>query len=616
MLTNSILRQLATETSYDRGESYYHDGSVRRLNRDGNTFIAKVRGSENYEVSLTLKTAGPEFSCSCPYAYEGICKHAVALGLAALSEFGPTLQPSQPNVSSGTTAPLASAETLWQVATTDQKLNFLRQLLDKQSDLREQLTQFIGFRRETTAPIAASGPSASTEIDKLSTEVYEALSDLVFDEESMVNDGYHYTYYDDGLDPDPLIKEVLKPYADQFNRALREGRLMDALVVYLGVYEGAQAAMEAQDDEFDVVQDYPELSWRIWNELVADAYAQLATRVLHPDQIRQSMQLLADRVTLFDQPEGAEAKAEEDDEEWDDDEDNYEDEDGVFSYASLRNLEPLLMALVTDAPSARAVQEAIEEHKWTLRGTEYIQLRIADTLEDSAAWLRVADKFADWDSKIAQQLLERRLQLGDVSALLRELHRLTKQFPNQFNAFVVQHIDDKKLTPGPDLDLFLTSIEAHCRSQGKLSDYLRLRDYWTDEQRRKFADSLNPKSQYMSQPGFYAQVLHTENRSDDLLAWVKAINWDHSYHLVTTLPLLAETHPADCMQLVAQKSIDLLETGKRDRKLYNTIAGWLAALNMLPTTKPAVTVLVSRLLGNYSRLSALRDEFKMKNLTK
>ncbi|MEJ7666803.1 MAG: hypothetical protein WKG07_48525 [Hymenobacter sp.] len=42
-----------------------------------------------------LAAAGPEFSCSCPYEFGGLCKHGVALGLAVLDTYKASeLEPS------------------------------------------------------------------------------------------------------------------------------------------------------------------------------------------------------------------------------------------------------------------------------------------------------------------------------------------------------------------------------------------------------------------------------------------------------------------------------------------------------------------------------------------
>ena len=326
--------------------------------------------------------------------------------------------------------------------------------------------------------------------------------------------------------------------------------------------------------------------------------------MLHPDQISQALNQLAERVIFFD-------KAETDEE--DNDDDSY-DEQAEPIYYNLKSFEPLLLALVTDEPSAGAVQQAIRQHNWQNRGTEYVQLRIADTLSDSDGWLQTADAFADNDRVIALQLLQRRQQTGDITVLLQTLHRLTKQFPNAFDAFILANLDDTLLTPGPDLNLYLEALERRCRSAGQLPDYLKLRGYWTESRRRQFADSL--ASAYGSSGLFYAQVLQTEGRANDLFSWLKTLSWQYVKSLPDILLIAARTHPNECMDLAMERISGLLENGQRDRNLYNTLAGWLAALNTFPSLKPQVAIFAGHLVATYKRLVALRDELRMKGLVR
>ncbi len=187
-----------------------------------------------------------------------------------------------------------------------------------------------------------------------------------------------------------------------------------------------------------------------------------------------------------------------------------------------------------------------------------------------------------------------------------------KLFPNTFDDFILETLDETQLIPGPDLNLYLNALENRCRLAGQLTDYLKLREYWTGEQRRQFADSL--KTPYTSLPLFYAQVLHTECRSDDLFAWLDGLSWQYTRSLPDILPLAAETHPTECLNLVKKRATDLLENGKRDRSLYHTIAGWLSRAQYLPSLKASVTLFASQLVANYSRLIALRDELRMQGL--
>jgi uncharacterized Zn finger protein len=88
-LTEAHVRELASEKSFDRGEAYYHDGSVLEPVRQGRDLRAQCQGSdyEPYQVSATLGKSGiAETSCTCPYDYGGICKHIVALLLTYVHE--------------------------------------------------------------------------------------------------------------------------------------------------------------------------------------------------------------------------------------------------------------------------------------------------------------------------------------------------------------------------------------------------------------------------------------------------------------------------------------------------------------------------------------------------
>jgi uncharacterized Zn finger protein len=88
-LTEAHIRSLATESSFERGQNYYHDGAVFNPIRQEMELRAQCEGSdyEPYQVSVTLTESGiAETSCTCPYNYGGICKHIVALLLTYVHE--------------------------------------------------------------------------------------------------------------------------------------------------------------------------------------------------------------------------------------------------------------------------------------------------------------------------------------------------------------------------------------------------------------------------------------------------------------------------------------------------------------------------------------------------
>ncbi len=88
-LTEARVRELASEKSFERGQTYYRDGGVLEPVHQEMVLRAQCEGSdyEPYQVSATLAEDGiAETSCMCPYDYGGICKHVVALPLTYVQE--------------------------------------------------------------------------------------------------------------------------------------------------------------------------------------------------------------------------------------------------------------------------------------------------------------------------------------------------------------------------------------------------------------------------------------------------------------------------------------------------------------------------------------------------
>ncbi|RCR71459.1 SWIM zinc finger family protein [Larkinella punicea] len=582
MFTKNALRQLAGSTVFGRGEDYYRQGAVKKLKQRGNTFEAIVYGSDRYNVSLTLRGKEFDVECDCPYGYEyeGICKHCVALGLAVLDQFG-TKQLAAEAVSSTDSLPPVHLDTLWQQTTVEQKTAFLRQLLDKQPDLRAQLAQFVGLKNN---PVPSTEPAS---VEAVSTEVFEALSDLRFDDETLEMDDDDY-YSEENPDPEPLIEDVLRPYAEQVGTAFRQGRLLDAMRIYLGVYEGTQAAFEPAHDEYSSIEDYPSQSLKVWHRLLEPDYQRLSQQVISSEDVRWAMNQLGERVHFFDE-------AENNDEEL---------------YYDLKAFEPLMLALSTDRVMAAEVRRAIENFHWERMGVEYVLLRIADTTGDTVLWVKTAEQFSERDALIGLQLLQHHHRSGDHPALINALLRLTKRFPGTFDAFILENLNDPLLTPGDALNLYLQALENRSRSQGSLADYQKLRTFWSEDQRNRFVDSLKSKSGMVHNQLFYAQVLQVENRPAELLKLVKNADWLYVQGMNTILTLTAKFYPNECMDLVMERSAQYLDNGQRGRATYVSIASWLTALNGFQSLKPQVAIYAEHLYKTYSRLNALREELR------
>jgi tetratricopeptide (TPR) repeat protein len=78
-----VLRNLAGDKAFARGEAYYRNGQVQILAIEPRRVLAEVAGTEDYRTELIGRDNEIGGACSCP-AFEdwGFCKHMIATALA------------------------------------------------------------------------------------------------------------------------------------------------------------------------------------------------------------------------------------------------------------------------------------------------------------------------------------------------------------------------------------------------------------------------------------------------------------------------------------------------------------------------------------------------------
>jgi uncharacterized Zn finger protein len=83
-LSDEQLRELAGESSFERGQKYARQGRVAVESRTEGAIKATVRGTESYSVRLAKQGSDYDWSCNCPAAEaRSFCKHLVAVAIAA-----------------------------------------------------------------------------------------------------------------------------------------------------------------------------------------------------------------------------------------------------------------------------------------------------------------------------------------------------------------------------------------------------------------------------------------------------------------------------------------------------------------------------------------------------
>lgn len=85
LLDRRKLRRMAGAASFERGEEYFNNNHVERLNEEDGVITARVQGTQPYRVKLWQDGKELDYSCTCPVGADGeFCKHCVAVGLAWL----------------------------------------------------------------------------------------------------------------------------------------------------------------------------------------------------------------------------------------------------------------------------------------------------------------------------------------------------------------------------------------------------------------------------------------------------------------------------------------------------------------------------------------------------
>ena len=80
LITEKTIRTLANAKSFARGQEYFREGAVSEVRRRGNRVTAEVEGGDLYEVAISFDDSGIEDAqCTCPYDWDGYCKHIVAV---------------------------------------------------------------------------------------------------------------------------------------------------------------------------------------------------------------------------------------------------------------------------------------------------------------------------------------------------------------------------------------------------------------------------------------------------------------------------------------------------------------------------------------------------------
>ena len=574
-----VIRDLATEMSYDRGEEYANYGAVRNLVLEGETYRAHVYGTHRYTVRVWDESGAIGSSCTCPYDWGGVCKHIVAVMLSVLEqqELGQAVQAVGQPVALDADASVQVDDLLASLS-HEQLQAFIRLQTGEFPKLIDNLHIF-----------AQGAVESDKTVEAYTAEVAAALADGSFQNPYADADEYSYSNDDDDDDDEyGTVEEVLEPYRDAAQKYLAQhnwmesAKIQEAIVHACGQLRLAHDdADDADDDDaygYDRDDDYvaaaglteARRALQDWAELIANAAE-------GPDKQRLIERFVAvfapDAYDLGPQP-------------W----------------------EHAFQSAVQTAPEAEAALQYIDALKLKDRDPDKagVLLHLLDLSGDTDRFLSVGQNAIRHHPHLALPLTDKLIAIGERAEAIKAAETALGQLRDELYHF--EYRDTRE-----DLLRFLVKTCDPQRESRKLlnhagtllfeyndpKDYVLLRDLMTTQAQR---DKLIQQVQTKCKPETVTEILSAEERWDDLLAYARLHTHVHSFpHVIRRL---RDHFPEACFDLYRQVVTDLLESGTGQR-LYDSIASHARQMHDIPGQEEAFGQFMAGVIDTYKRRPSL-----------
>ena len=572
--------ELASETSFERGEDYYNEGNVENITRTGNKFQGTVSGLQKYKVTLEIKNEALYFNCNCPYDKGGICKHSVALALAILDdEFSDT---SENTVQEQVINPYVFSD-CFRDADTEKKLNFLKQLLDKDSDLQKQFIAFTKSNSENLDSIIGIN------IDLLKDYIYNELSSMDFNEIVENYHSYDDGYYDDEGYIDAAydeINDVFNPYKLKAIEFIRKGNLSDVIRIMLGLYEGSQNLPELKNDEYEIFDgSYSDTVIDLLTKIFNDIACEIGQIVKSDEIIQQAVNIFIHRFKSFENQNVV------------------IDKDKGICY-DLKIFEKFFLSLLINKPTAGYIYKVIQENDLECLNMAFVLLKIAEIIENEKLWLTTAGNYAEFEIEISKQLLEKYKQNNDAKNFNRVAAAAFNKWPQNFDFYLIGNLDKEQ-----QKELYVNALKHYSEHKQSIKYYKELREYFDDNQRKEFIDNISKSFNHV----FYVQLLDIEKRFPDILTLVKKLQ-NTEYDFEKLIAPIINIYPSESFDIIKNKCDLALKSYNRNRKTYHNMANWLRVMVQIESRKTETQRYIKSLFEFKPNLPALKDEIKKAGL--
>jgi hypothetical protein len=461
----------------------------------------------------------------------------------------------------------------------EKKLQFLKQLLDRDNDLKEQ---FIAFSEDETEKL---DNIVGEEIDEIKNDIHIQLSNLDLD--NLEYDSYDYSRGDSyrehwEIENDAAIDEVkneIAPYVSLTLSYVKKGNLLDAFRIVLGLYEGTQNLPDLDNDNCVFDGEYNNEVQAIVKEYFLETSNSVNNIVKSDNSIIEVLTLIFDRISLCDNQ-------------------NAVNEESI--HYDVKQFELLFQSLAVTEKTAIFLHDKIQGSKLESIDSAFILLNIATVTNNENIWINTAETYAEDDAKIAKQLLEKYHSKNQISDFNRIATEAFKNWPNEFDKYLLDHLDKEA-----QKELHVKALTNYVTNKRSISHFIILKSYLTKKEIQEFVNQFENSYPEV----FYVQLLEIEKRYKEILTCVKEnVN---AYDLEKLIAPILNVYPNECFNIIVTVNNKAMNEYKRDRRTYQNMVKTLKLLKQITSKKNEAGIYLQSLYTHKPSLPALKDEMRM-----
>lgn len=567
------IEKMAINSSFERGEDILLYNEVQNIVKTGNRYDSVVHGSRPYKVYVIDEANDLHFNCTCPYDYAGICKHLVAFSLKILKgEYEETAQHRTSTLSGN------DFKSSYSKISSKKKLAFLKQLLDRDNDLKQQ---FFAFTEDDTEKLDTI---VGEKLEDVKKEIHSQLSNLDFDNLRYDYGDYGYrdswdVEYEAALE---VIKKELDPYISKSTTYIKKGNLLDAIRIALGLYEGSQNLPDLDNENYVFDGEYNNEVRVMVNEYIRDISNLINTIIKSDKAIEEVLTLIFDKISVCSNQNTATKK--------------------VITY-NIEDFELLFQSLIINENVANFLHKKLQENKLESLASAYILLNIANVTGNEKLGIQTAETYAGSDAKIARTLLEKYHSKKQISNFNRIAELAFTNWADDFDKYLVDHLDKEEQE-----ELFVKALQNYVSNKQNIKHYRFLKTYLSKEETLAFVDKFKDTYHRV----FYVQLLEIEKRYQEILNCVKKNRG--SNELEKLIASILNVYPNECFDIIVEVNNKAMSGYKRDRSTYQEMVKTLKLLKQITAKNQEVATFLEGLYNHKPNLPALKDEMRKAKL--